>query len=100
VVSVRLSGEEKAAIDAAARQQGVLRSDFLRRAALVVAHRLVEAAKPKPKPAELKREPRREPGPHFTTTYPSFEAYRNRGGFTPGPDTAAIAARYRERLET
>jgi hypothetical protein len=50
VVSLRLSNAEKEPIDAAARKQRIRASEFLRQAALLVAHRLAEAARPKPKP--------------------------------------------------
>lgn len=95
VVSLRLSDEEKAAIELAAKREGLRPSEFLRRVGLMVAHRLREASRPEPRPAKAP-EPPKDDGPHFTITYPSFEAYRNRGGLTPGPDTAAIAARITE----
>jgi len=101
VASLRLNEEERAAIEAAARRERITPSEFLRSAALLVAHRLAEAAKrpkPKPKPVEVEPEPRRDSEPHVTTTYPSFEADRNRGGITAGPDTAAMPSHYLEKL--
>ena len=81
VVSLRLSGEEKAAIEAAARSRRITPSELIRQAALLVAHRVAEAAKkPKPKAVVVEPDPRRDPGPHVMRTYRSFAEYRSGGG--------------------
>ena len=78
VLSLRLSDEEHAAIELAAKREGLRPSEFLRRAGPMVAHRLRPAAKPKPRPA-APLQPPKVGGPHVTRTYRSFAEYRNGG---------------------
>jgi hypothetical protein len=99
VVSLRLSDEERAAIELAAKREGFSVSEFLRRAGLMVAHRLREASKPKPRPVWALEPPRDEVA-HVTRTYRSWFEYANRGGLPATPrDYGAEAARALERVE-
>lgn len=96
VVSLRLSAEEKGAIEEAARERRITPSDFLRQAALLVAHRLREAAKPKPVPVRAAPDPPADDGPHVTRTYRSLAEYKQ-GGFGEPRDYSAEAARIIEQ---
>jgi hypothetical protein len=79
VCAVRLSADERAAIEKAARRQRLTLSEFLRRAALVVAYRVGREVESRPKPPEP--EPERAslfpPAAAVVNTYSSFEAYRS-----------------------
>jgi len=88
VLSLRLSDDEKNAIASAAATQRITPSEFLRQAALLVAHRLAEAAKPKPRPFAVRKRsgvpgPIDEPHVFRTWTGEAYLAHR-RGGFGSG----------------
>jgi hypothetical protein len=79
VVPLRLSSDEKAAIERAARNRRLTLSEFLRQAALAVAYRLSEtASSPREDGAEARPPdpPKRPDGRHVVTTYASFEEYQ------------------------
>jgi hypothetical protein len=96
VVSLRLSDAEREVVEAAALRERITPSEFLRRAALLVAHRLSEATKPKPRTVPAPPPEPEDDGPHLTRTYSSFDEYQH-GGFGASRDYGAEAARILER---
>lgn len=99
VVSLRLSDAEREAVETAAQKRRITPSEFLRQAALLVAHRLTEATKPKIRPVEAPPpEPLEDDGPHLTRTYRSLEEYRA-GSFATGRDYGAEAVLAQRKAE-
>ena len=84
VVTLRLDKAERDAIATAAAKQRLPFSEFLRQAALLVAHRLAGGpARPAHEPPQP---PAVEPAPfdygqHVVTTYTSFADYRTRSPY-------------------
>jgi uncharacterized protein (DUF1778 family) len=100
--AIRLSKEERALLKEAAVIRKLPLSAFIRAAALAVAGvdqaevELERAKRARRQTYEDAWEPPAEPPeeePRSSRTWGSFREYANRGGFTPGADTAAIAAR-------
>ena len=83
VLSVRLSEEERSALERAARGLRLTVSEFLRRAGLVAAFRVEQGTEVEAEPEpEMTGERAAYAGQHVSTTYSSFGAFREESPYS------------------